>query len=314
MSRKHAVMATKSPDRERRGLRVWWCNRTLGHNSLSGHVSTGEGKSGNVRLSRSDDRRRRGTARLTPREAVSETREPLAREKLLRRFQSRPPRRAYPRWRGGNAIVAIFATPVWGLSPLARGKLLTGVWSGSLSGPIPAGAGETSAAAERPHRPRAYPRWRGGNILRRWNCVGSGGLSPLARGKHVCPTSGFLSGGPIPAGAGETRAIAAVVRAAGAYPRWRGGNFRRSLDAAAGPGLSPLARGKRRSSRRWRSSIWPIPAGAGETRARLWARVIIRAYPRWRGGNLWSRAPCCEASGLSPLARGKRRSPGSRCR
>ena len=42
MSRKHAVMATKSPDRERRGLRVWWCNRTLDHNSLSGHVSTGE--------------------------------------------------------------------------------------------------------------------------------------------------------------------------------------------------------------------------------------------------------------------------------
>ena len=28
----------------------WWCNRTLDHNSLSGHVSTGEGKSGNVRL------------------------------------------------------------------------------------------------------------------------------------------------------------------------------------------------------------------------------------------------------------------------
>jgi len=28
-SRKHAVMATKSPDRERRGLRVWWARRDL---------------------------------------------------------------------------------------------------------------------------------------------------------------------------------------------------------------------------------------------------------------------------------------------
>jgi len=29
MSRKHTVMATKSPDRERRGLRVWWARRDL---------------------------------------------------------------------------------------------------------------------------------------------------------------------------------------------------------------------------------------------------------------------------------------------
>ncbi len=29
MSRKHGVMATKSPDRERRGLRVWWARRDL---------------------------------------------------------------------------------------------------------------------------------------------------------------------------------------------------------------------------------------------------------------------------------------------
>ena len=51
---------------------------------------------------------------------------------------------AYPRRRGGNAVISPRLVPLKGLSPQARGKLLD-LGSGTHhQGPIPAGAGETS--------------------------------------------------------------------------------------------------------------------------------------------------------------------------
>ena len=71
--------------------------------------------------------------------------------------------RAYPRWRGGNYAVALFADGSQGLSPLARGKQQHGDRERLILRPIPAGAGETSSGQATNTAGRAYPRWRGGN-------------------------------------------------------------------------------------------------------------------------------------------------------
>lgn len=62
MSRKHAVMAQKSPGRERRGLPCLVVHGFLETNSLSGHVRTAEGQRENLR---STVRRRADGVRVT---------------------------------------------------------------------------------------------------------------------------------------------------------------------------------------------------------------------------------------------------------
>ena len=131
------------------------------------------------------------------------------------------------------------------------------------------------------------------------------GLSPLARGKRHLHPERQGQQGPIPAGAGETRARSSSASASRAYPRWRGGNRHGELRVAGIQGLSPLARGKLRAGlllRRWQG---PIPAGAGETRVVLDGDGPIWAYPRWRGGNIHRSLSDIQGQGLSPLARGK---------
>ena len=68
------------------------------------------------------------------------------------------------------------------------------------------------------------------------------------------------------------------------YPRWRGELFPRDCDRHRPIGLSPLARGTQRRTRR--------PA------------VRLPVYPRWRGELPIIIAQICVGLGLSPLARG----------
>ena len=131
------------------------------------------------------------------------------------------------------------------------------------------------------------------------------GLSPLARGKLAFVGVGKTLGGPIPAGAGETRSRSGRPRLSRAYPRWRGGNTRTRCASRRRAGLSPLARGKLRSRRRPLRFAGPIPAGAGETQEKNSPRASIGAYPRWRGGNRDDCGQSHVSGGLSPLARGK---------
>ena len=73
---------------------------------------------------------------------------------------------AYPRGCGGNLErLAAAATPL-GLSPRVRGKHASHASGADLSGPIPAGAGETLAHGARHEKCRAYPRGCGGNAKR----------------------------------------------------------------------------------------------------------------------------------------------------
>ena len=192
-----------------------------------------------------------------------------------------------------------------GLSPLARGKRSAGSAEMPFARPIPAGAGETAAPVGRAGAPGAYPRWRGGNKPSGRKSEGREGLSPLARGKLTCFASPIFWRGPIPAGAGETFLLTVRNIKVGAYPRWRGGNLRRTWSPVPCSGLSPLARGKRLHVAGGPAPWGPIPAGAGETPTATARRSRSRAYPRWRGGNDMSGPGVERPWGLSPLARGK---------
>ena len=70
-------------------------------------------------------------------------------------------------------------------------------------------------------------------------------------------------------------------------------------------GLSPHARGKLVITELDRIMLGPIPACAGETRWTCNPAPTFRAYPRMRGGNLWTGGQYAANYGLSPHARGK---------
>ena len=78
-----------------------------------------------------------------------------------------------------------------------------------------------------------------------------------------------------------------------AYPRQRGGTWRRST-------MPPFLGG-------------PIPASAGEPHLGSFGRNRRRAYPRQRGGTLWRLAWLFLNSGLSPPARGNQCLPVGSC-
>ena len=69
-------------------------------------------------------------------------------------------------------------------------------------------------------------------------------------------------------------------------------------------GLSPLARGNLPITFPVSILCGPIPARAGEPNPLIEIRCGVRAYPRSRGGTVWSIWRPVAVLGLSPLARG----------
>ena len=92
--------------------------------------------------------------------------------------------RAYPRGRGGAARQDGGAVFCWGLSPRTRGSPCPArrAWRGR--GPIPADAGEPSAAMRGSSSRRAYPRGRGGALWPNTIHQRLEGLSPRTRGSR----------------------------------------------------------------------------------------------------------------------------------
>ena len=107
--------------------------------------------------------------------------------------------------RGGTHTSRTRAHPQWGLSPLTRGNLYRHRPRVPLPGPIPAHAGEPRASQRLAMPLWAYPRSRGGTLLRCPLVVRLGGLSPLTRGNLQIVGFEGTSGGPIPAHAGEPK-------------------------------------------------------------------------------------------------------------
>ncbi len=153
------------------------------------------------------------------------------------------PAAVYPRWRGEHAWSEWSTIQSGGLSPLARGTLMSiqPVKEGRRF--IPAGAGNTIYDRLAPGEELVYPRWRGEHARPTKICLSVPGLSPLARGTQLttpCRRVGFRF---IPAGAGNTPPPQILPRLYSVYPRWRGEHSCTATNLRLPRGLSPLARG-----------------------------------------------------------------------
>ncbi len=131
----------------------------------------------------------------------------------------------YPRWRGEHFPILYKRTLNDGLSPLARGTLITCGMEYPHLRFIPAGAGNTRQMTSNLSAISVYPRWRGEHpfMLKSGCCYF--GLSPLARGTHWCRDFFLFWFRFIPAGAGNTFRSKAVRVHFTVYPRWRGEHF-----------------------------------------------------------------------------------------
>ena len=176
-----------------------------------------------------------------------------------------PPSGVYPRVCGGNSRRKQRPRAVKGLSPRVRGKQWSSLSIKSISGSIPACAGETNQLPTGYLRGWVYPRVCGGNGKAPYSKSARRGLSPRVRGKRVAAPPGQDLTGSIPACAGETGSRHSSISDCPVYPRVCGGNGEVDMVKRAMEGLSPRVRGKPPPALRQQQRGWSIPACAGET-------------------------------------------------
>ena len=215
-----------------------------------------------------------------------------------------PSKGSIPAGAGEPARVQTYEAPIEGLSPRARGNPRQRIRADFRDRSIPAGAGEPSRAGAPGPAAEVYPRGRGGTLYeylagdgsqvyprgrggtRFWCRAGlnPSGLSPRARGNRSTSGRGVSVIGSIPAGAGEPGKPAGEEGENGVYPRGRGGTCLVIARPFRKGGLSPRARGNRRSPRSCVRTKGSIPAGAGEPGGNARSALRARVYPRGRGG------------------------------
>ena len=97
------------------------------------------------------------------------------------------------------------------------------------------------------------------------------------------------------------------------YPRWRGELFFNQIARRCIHGLSPLARGTHLHSILFGRKARFIPAGAGNSGIGSTNTTCAPVYPRWRGELRLVRWENFHKCGLSPLARGTRKTGALQC-
>ena len=217
--------------------------------------------------------------------------------------------RVYPRPRGGALVVTQRTRAVIGLSPPTRGSLELDKRGGEDKWSIPAHAGEPSRTRSTHGPLGVYPRPRGGASSQVTLSFSPRGLSPPTRGSQLFPQQYPVSGGSIPAHAGEPSRRHRPSAGPSVYPRPRGGagtSMPRSLKAL---GLSPPTRGSLVVVAHRTCPPGSIPAHAGEPHLpQRWSRGPV-VYPRPRGGAPATYADTSCISGLSPPTRGSQHGP-----
>ena len=192
--------------------------------------------------------------------------------------------RAYPRAGGGTSPRASPSSRSGGLSPRRRGNRRISVSVRDLAGPIPAQAGEPTAAATDSSTAGAYPRAGGGTQAAARTAFPAAGLSPRRRGNPSGEDYVPLDYGPIPAQAGEPPTRPAPRERCGAYPRAGGGTEGSEHALELFEGLSPRRRGNLALGGVSALCSGPIPAQAGEPAKRSAPENTHTAYPRAGGG------------------------------
>ncbi len=110
----------------------------------------------------------------------------------------------YPRWRGELTMYDRKTSDWRGLSPLARGTLISLAIINRLTRFIPAGAGNSRARGDSGRACTVYPRWRGELAALFSLKTIKLGLSPLARGTRGYAPLRVRQTRFIPAGAGNS--------------------------------------------------------------------------------------------------------------
>ena len=171
---------------------------------------------------------------------------------------------------------------------------------------IPAGAGNTWAPHVRQAMDAVYPRRCGEHDIKANIASEHFGLSPQVRGTRCRKPWPSKPGRFIPAGAGNTRALAVSAMPDAVYPRRCGEHALIAAIHFSEDGLSPQVRGTPPQNCLQVVQVRFIPAGAGNTGGVDDSLVTGTVYPR-RCGEHRAQAPQPGASaGLSPQVRGTR--------
>ena len=131
---------------------------------------------------------------------------------------------------------------VTGLSPRVRGNQWFKQDYETVSGSIPACAGEPTPGRFLRRQPRVYPRVCGGTMSQISQTSAYRGLSPRVRGNHFVDRKHEPVVGSIPACAGEPRTGTRWRRLNWVYPRVCGGTDMKYIDPYRLQGLSPRVR------------------------------------------------------------------------
>ena len=176
----------------------------------------------------------------------------------------------------------------------------------TVSGPIPACAGQPANTKLSRMPSRAYPRVCGATGLCCFLSPGCWGLSPRVRGNRGVHSTLPGLPRPIPACAGQPTPSPAGAWTPGAYPRVCGATDKRPCPTTGFVGLSPRVRGNRELLNFLAIAGGPIPACAGQPLSSRFIFCNIWAYPRVCGATATIPMPVRLETGLSPRVRGNR--------
>ena len=187
-----------------------------------------------------------------------------------------------------------------------RGNRFPNATPDSVSGSIPACAGEPGRRSPDRERRKVYPRVCGGTRLNLPMPCLIAGLSPRVRGNRRGHARFLGTPGSIPACAGEPSLMMPLRSVVKVYPRVCGGTCASRPSSPARSGLSPRVRGNPREDAVVVDSQGSIPACAGEPMHRELSRIATRVYPRVCGGTMSCPPVVPTSQGLSPRVRGNR--------
>ena len=217
----------------------------------------------------------------------------------------------YPRVCGGTLGGITYPLNRKGLSPRVRGNPPTATGTTTVTGSIPACAGEPECVWTWTRRYPVYPRVCGGTFLNVSVISQECGLSPRVRGNLAELEAHIRQLGSIPACAGEPGDRHAGPGAMQVYPRVCGGTTLPLILVEGEHGLSPRVRGNQSDGRPPAGCKRSIPACAGEPDASCEIQTIASVYPRVCGGTAVLLRRYERALGLSPRVRGNRSFPPS---
>ena len=189
----------------------------------------------------------------------------------------------HPRMRGEHLWYWARQCTSAGSSPHARGALPRAVLSQHVQGIIPACAGSTAVAKLLDGAEGDHPRMRGEHTRASPPTAISSGSSPHARGAQRLRSSRSVDKGIIPACAGSTVKLYAILTDPWDHPRMRGEHSLVSNVCAADQGSSPHARGAHLRSPENERLDGIIPACAGSTYRIKAFLTELGDHPRMRG-------------------------------